>query len=156
MQRYTSLTKFNLCQGGHQTWSRGKFSQDAEWRGLTAGFHQLSIKYTRDASVKLSATPPAFRLTRKMVTCTLFTKDKNQSMRYHRYSPGLTKMLNNGITRFRTHRTLKSANLKAFINEVRADEGKKFTENPARCRRNAIRSKKLTNWLNTMLFVVVS
>lgn len=39
----------------------------------TAGFHQLSIKNTRDASVRLSATPPAFRLTRKTVTFTLFT-----------------------------------------------------------------------------------
>lgn len=32
----------------------------------------------------------------------------------------------------------------------------KPTENPALCKRNAIRSRKLTNWLNTMLFVVAS
>lgn len=35
---------------------------------LTAGFHQLSIRKTREASVKFNATPPAFRLTRNTVT----------------------------------------------------------------------------------------
>jgi hypothetical protein len=40
----------------------------------TAGFHQLSIRKTREASVRLRATPPAFKLTRKTVTCVLFTK----------------------------------------------------------------------------------
>ena len=42
-------------------------------RYSTAGFHQLSIRYTRDASVKFNATPPAFKLTKKTVTWTLFT-----------------------------------------------------------------------------------
>jgi hypothetical protein len=45
-----------------------KDQEKEDERELTAGFHQLSIRYTRDASVKLSATPPAFRLTRNMVT----------------------------------------------------------------------------------------
>lgn len=40
---------------------------------FTAGFHQLSIKKTREASVKFNATPPAFKLTRNTVTWTLFT-----------------------------------------------------------------------------------
>jgi hypothetical protein len=42
---------------------------------LAAGFHQLSMRYTRDASVKFNATPPAFKLTRNTVTPTLFTEE---------------------------------------------------------------------------------
>src|SRR6267142_2471466 len=160
MQRYTSLTKFDLCQGRHQTWSRGKFSRDAERRGLTAGFHQLSMRYTRDASVRLSATPPAFRLTRNIVTSTLFTRQREgqNKRRAQADEHGFTEVLNSGVTRLRAHCPLEPANLKPARHQSTFEpmKGTDFTEKPARCSRNAIRSKKLTNWLNTMLFVVES
>ena len=96
-----------------QTWSSVKGHQGGKREGLTAGFHQLSIRYTRDASVKLSATPPAFRLIRNTVTCTLFTKKKPAlPLSQAQIDPGLTKILNSRIPRFGAHRTLEPANLK--------------------------------------------
>ena len=38
------------------------------------------MRYTRDASVKFRATPPAFKLTRKTVTSTLFTDDGESAL----------------------------------------------------------------------------
>jgi hypothetical protein len=94
-----------------------KDQEKEDERGLTAGFHQLSIRYTRDASVKLSATPPAFRLTRNMVTSTLFTLRKKNSDYNAIIGPctGLTEMLNSGIPCLRAHRTLEPADLRGAV-----------------------------------------
>jgi len=43
---------------------------------LSPTYHQLSMRYTLDASVKFSATPPAFSDTKNTVTSTLFTKGR--------------------------------------------------------------------------------
>ena len=39
------------------------------------------MRYTRDASVKFRATPPAFKLTRKTVTSILFTDDGESALK---------------------------------------------------------------------------
>lgn len=109
-------------------------------RYSTAGFHQLSMRYTRDASVKFKATPPAFKLTKKTVTSTLFTAVTSVGIRQKQLK--------------------KSGLLKCLIVASLACglivPSNRHTLKPAFCSLNAMRSRKLTNWLNTMLFVVAS
>src|SRR6266403_3179356 len=105
----------STCQAGATSVIiREKEKQDGS--RLPAGFHQLPIRYTRDASVKLSATPPAFRLTRNIVTCTLLTLKKISacSSIIDSYK-GLNEMLNSGIPGLRAHRTLEPTNLRGAI-----------------------------------------
>jgi hypothetical protein len=74
-KRHETSTCAHEIQPAKPDSRQGSIQSAAGGKGRTAGFHQLSMRYTRDASVRLSATPPAFKLTRKTVTCTLFTKE---------------------------------------------------------------------------------
>ena len=62
-------------------------------------------------SVKLSATPPAFKLTRNTVTPTLFTVHLISFINGHR-AISRTEMLNGRIARLGAHRALQSADRK--------------------------------------------
>ena len=73
---------------------------------LTAGFHQLSMRYTRDASVKFRATPPAFKLTRKTVTSILFTVDGESALKSERIKGvDRTEVFDGGISSLGWHRS---------------------------------------------------
>lgn len=81
-----------------------------------------SMRNTRDASVKLSATPPALSETKNTVV--------------------LGFSINNLIVASRAWGDIFPSN--------------RQIANPARWRRNAIRSRKLTNWEKTRLLIVAS
>jgi hypothetical protein len=70
------------------------------------------MRYTREASVRLSATPPAFKLTRNTVTSTLFTDFRGQlHIAAIRLGGRRTKMLDGGISSLGTHRPFKTTDL---------------------------------------------
>ena len=68
------------------------------------------MRYTLDASVRFRATPPAFKLTRKMVTSTLFTDDRSAKGVGEGWFM-LTEMLDRRIARLWAHASFKSTNL---------------------------------------------
>lgn len=109
-------------------------------RNSTAGFHQLSIRYTREASVRFSATPPAFKLTRKTVTWTLFT------------AVNVSHTISAVTARINVLKYLMVASRACGL----IVPSRRHTVKPAFCSLNAMRSRKLTNWLKTMLLVVAS
>lgn len=69
----------------------------------------------------------------------------------------LTEMLNRRVTSLRAHCSFQSAYLQNKKSKmVLPHHSLTLTLKPARCNLNATKSRKLTNWLNTMLFVVAS
>jgi hypothetical protein len=76
------------------------------------------MRYTRDASVKFRATPPAFKLTRKTVTSILFTDDGEKSAlkskQTKRENRSRTEVFDGSISGLGCHRSFQTANL-AFV-----------------------------------------